>query len=158
MADYAGAEAAILARLQAGWMTTRITYQNETPADPWPPVIAAPTPEDPDATIIAPWVNLEIECFNAPIIGQGRPGNHVYRYDGLIEVHVFTPVGTGTALGKEYAVAIGEIFRRKKFYDQTPGCYVRTEDPYPAAGNSRSDDGNWFGTTMTCPFAYWHRG
>ena len=150
MADYAGAEAAILDRLQAGWTITTVTFQNETPAGDWPPVN--------DRGELVPWVNLEIECFGSEIVGQGKPGNHVYRYDGLIEVHVFTPAGSGKALGKEYAVAIGEIFRRKKFYDETPGCYVRTEDPYPAGGNSSSDDGNWFGTTMTCGFTYWHRG
>lgn len=150
MADYAGAELAIRARLEANWTANRITFQNETPADPWPPV-------DGDG-ILLPWVNLEIECFNSEIFGQGRPGNHVYRYDGLIQVHVFTPIGTGPEVGKQIAVDIGEIFRRKKFYDDTPGCCVRTEDPYPEGGNSSSDDGAWFGTTMTCAFVYWHRG
>ncbi|MBT9370276.1 DUF4128 domain-containing protein [Rhizobium sp. CSW-27] len=150
MASYAGAEAAIRARLEAGWLTTRVTFQNEDPAAPWPPVNSQGE--------LQPWANLEIECIGSEIVGQGQPGNHVYRYDGLIMVHVFTPRGSGTALGKEYAVAIGEIFRRKKFYEDAPGCYVRTEDPYPAGGASRSDDGNWFGTTMTCPFVYWHRG
>lgn len=150
MPDYAGAEAAIRAKLAAEWSTTRIAYQNETPADPWPPTD--------DDGVLLPWVNLEIECFGAPIIGQGRQGNHVYRYEGMISVHVFTPTGDGAAIGKQHAVAIGEIFRRQKFYDAVPGYCVRTEDPYPADGDGASDDGAWFGTTMTCPFTYWHRG
>ncbi|MCV9960387.1 hypothetical protein OIU34_00610 [Pararhizobium sp. BT-229] len=150
MADYAGAEAAIKARLVANWPTTRITYQNETPAHPWPPI-------DGDGLLV-PWVNLEIECFGSRIVGQGMPGNRVYRYDGLISVHVFTPIDSGADGGKAMAVAVGEIFRRKKFYDTEPGICVRTEDPYPAGGNSKSDDGAWFGTTMTCAFVYWHRG
>lgn len=151
MADYAGAEEAIRQRLAANWLTTRITDQNAQPDDPWPPVDGA--------GVLQPWVNLEIECAGSRIVGQGRPGNHVYRYDGLIMVHVFTPVNTGASQGKQLAVSVGEIFRRKKFYDDvSPGCCVRTEDPYPAEGNAKSDDGNWFGTTMMCPFVYWHRG
>ncbi|MBX4944637.1 DUF4128 domain-containing protein [Rhizobium binae] len=151
MADYAGAEEAIRQRLADNWQATRITDQNEQPEDPWPPVNANGELE--------PWINLEIECLDSMIVGQGRPGNHVYRYDGLIQVHVFTPAGTKSQVGKQLAVSVGEIFRRKTFYDDiSPGCCVRTEDPYPAEGNSRSDDGNWFGTTMMCPFVYWHRG
>ncbi len=151
MADYAGAETAIRNKLEAEWLTTRIAFVNEIPADPWPPV-------DGDM-VLQPWVNLEVECYSAPIVGQGRPGNHVYRYDGIISVHVFIPAGGGTALGTQYATQIGEIFRRKKFYDDvSQGCCVRTEDPFVAGGDSGSDDGNWFGTTMTCAFTYWHRG
>lgn len=150
MADYAGAEAAIRARIEANWTTTRIAFLNEDPAEPWPPVDDAGLPE--------PWIFLEVECFDAPIVGGGRPGNHVFRYEGLIAVHVFTPVGTGTHLGKQYAVTIGEIFRRDTFYNETSGHAVRTEDPFPAGGNSKSEDGLWFVCTMTCPFVYWHRG
>lgn len=150
MPDYAGAEAAIRARLVANWTTTPITYQNEQPSPPWPPV---------DANgVLLPWVNLEIECTGAPIIGGGVPGNHVYRYEGTIMAHAFVPVGTGDALAKQYALSIGEIFRRKTFYDATPGYCVRTEDPAPLGGTSKSDDGNWFGVTMAVDFVYWHRG
>ena len=96
MADYIGAEAAIRARLVANWTTTRITYMNEEPAEPWPPVDGNGSPE--------PWVHLEIECLEAPIHGTGQTGNHVYRYLGNIMVHVFVPVGMGTAIAKQYAV------------------------------------------------------
>jgi hypothetical protein len=150
MADYAGAEAAIRARLEENWSTTRITFENETPADPWPPLDGE--------GLLVPWVNLEIECYGSEIVGQGRPGNHVYRYNGSISVHVFTPVGTADTLGKEYAVAIGEVFRRKTFYQVAPGVCVRTEDPYPSDSDKGSNDGNWFATTTICPFVYWHRG
>ena len=150
MADYAGAEAAIRARIEANWATTRITYQNETPDDPWPPMNASGE--------LLPWINLEIECHEAPIVGTGQTGNHVFRYEGLISVHVFVPVGSGDAVAKQHAVTIGEIFRRKQFYTDTAGRAVRTEDPYPAGGTAESDDGNWFGVTMACPFVYWHRG
>ena len=150
MASYAGAEIAIHDRLVANWTTTAITYENKVPTD-WPPT-------DADG-ILQPWAHLEITCIGSRIVGQGVPGNHVYHYDGLIEVHVFVPVGTEATIAKGYADEIGEIFRRKQFYDTvTPGCRIRTEDPFPAAGGAKSDDGNYYGVTMTCGFVYWHRG
>lgn len=151
MGSYAGAEAAIRAKLVAEWQLTRIAFENEVPADPWPPV-------DGDA-VLQPWVNLEIRCLSSEIYGQGKQGSHPYQYLGMILVHVFVPVGSGTELAKQYGDQIGDIFRRKQFYDSvSPGCYLRTEDPFTAGGGSASDDGNWFGATMTCAFVYWHRG
>ncbi|NGO50428.1 hypothetical protein [Allomesorhizobium camelthorni] len=150
MPDYAGAKAAIRSRLETNWTTTRITYQNETPADPWPPVDGS--------GVLQPWANLEIVGSGSRIVGQGTPGNHVWRYDGIIYVHVFTPVGAGIELGDQYAVAIGEIFRAAKFYDATPGFGVRTLAPSIDDADSGDDDGNWSRTTMHCDFTYWHRG
>ncbi len=150
MPDYAGAEAAIRDRLIAGWTTTRIAFENEANAEPWPP-------RDSN-NLLMPWVYLEVECEGSKIVGNGKPDNHLYHYEGMIHVHVFSPKGIGAALGKQYALTIGELFRRKEFYNSVPGYCVRTEDPFPALGNAKSDDGLWFGTTMTCPFVYWHRG
>lgn len=150
MPDYPGAKAAIRARLEANWSTTRITYQNETPAEPWPPM-------DVNA-VLQSWVNLEIIGTGHWIVGIGVPGNRVWRYDGDILVHVFTPVGSGLDLGDKYANQIGEIFRAKQFYNEVPGFGVRTLAPSIDDGGSADDDGNWFRTTMTCEFTYWHRG
>lgn len=150
MADYAGAKAAIRARLETGWTTTRITFQNEQPASPWPPVNG-------DAEIV-PWVNLEVVGTGSQIWTFGTEGNRGWRYDGLIYVHVFTPVNTGEAIANQYAVAIGELFRAAKFYDEDPGSYIRTLSPQVDDGDSGSDDGNWFRVTMTVDFTYWHRG
>lgn len=154
MPDYAGAEAAIGSRLVANWTVTPIVLPNESMptgwSTAWPPV-------DVNAVLL-PWVQLEVECFDSAIVGSGRPGAHLYQYEGLISVHVFTPVGSGRALGLQHAVAIGEIFRRKEFYNETSGHAVRTEDPFPAGGSSKSDDGNWWGTVLTVSFVYWFRG
>lgn len=150
MPDYAGAKAAMRARLAAGWTTTRITYQNETPADPWPPV---------DGNgVLQPWVNLEIVGAPSSIVGTGTRGNHVWTYQGNIFVHVFTPVGSSDEMGTQYAVAIGELFRAAEFYNATPGFCVRTLAPSIDDGDSADDDGNWFRTTMSVDFTYWHRG
>jgi hypothetical protein len=150
-ASYDGAVAAIRARLVANWATTRITYQNETPAAPWPPV-------DGNGVLQA-WVNLEIAGTGSEIYGQGSPGNNTWHYEGQIYIHVFVPVGSGDALAQQYARETGEIFRGKKFYDDvTPGCYVRTWSPHTDGGGDGDDDGNWYRVTATIDFEYWHRG
>ena len=149
MADYAGAKAAIRSRLEANWTTTRITYQNEAPASPWPPKRPNGSP--------APWVNLEIDDIGGGIWTFGTDGNRGWRYDGLIHVHVFVPTGEGDGQADTYAVTIGEIFRAAKFYDDGNGNYIRTLAPMIGRGGSGDDDGKWFRVTMTVDFTYWHR-
>lgn len=160
MGDYAGAKQAIRQRLADNWTTTRVTYQNELPADPWPPTDAAPFPS------LVPWAHLEIASSASQMRGAGKPGSQMWVTDGLITVHVFVPQGTGDELATQYANTIGEIFRAKVFYDQGDGCYVRTWAPRVDEGGpvqSESDiewanNGAWFRVSMTVPFEYWHRG
>lgn len=151
MPDFAGAKAAIRARLEAGWSSTLITYQNENP--PW-----GENGPQRDNGSPAPWVNLEIIGEGSSIWTFGVPGNRGWRYPGEIHVHVFVPVGEGDAQATEYAVAIGELFRAAKFYDDDAGCYVRTLSPQVDGGGSGDDDGKWFRVSMTVDFNYWHRG
>lgn len=150
MADFAGAKAAIRARLVDNWTATRITFQNEAPAAPWPPV-------DADGFPMA-FVNLEIASLPSSMAGAGVPGSQVWRNPGFIYVHVFVPSGSGDAVATQYATDIGEIFRGEVFYQDAPGCYVRTWAPRVDGGGSGDDDGNWFRVTMSVPFEYWHRG
>lgn len=158
MSDYAGAKAAIRARLVANWPTTQITYQNEQPAAAWPPV-------DGDGLLV-PWVHLEIVTSRSGMHGAGKPGSQVWLTDGLILVHVFVPQGTGDALATEYANAVGEIFRAKVFYNAGDGCYVRTWAPRVDEGGPATSAGDiewantgaWFRVSMSVPFEYWHRG
>lgn len=150
MPDYAGAKAAIRARLVANWTTTPIAYQNERPATPWPPV---------DGNgLLVPWVTLEIISTGSSIEGTGTRQNHVWSYTGNVLVHVFVPVGTADGVATGYAVAIGEIFRAAEFYNDTPGFAVRTLAPSIDDGDSADDDGNWFRCSMSVDFTYWHRG
>lgn len=150
MPNYAGAKLAMRARFDAGWgATTPITYQNETPADPWPP-------RDAD-NVLLPWVNLEIVGTGSEIAGTGRTGNHVWHYTGLIWVHVFVPVKTGDEVATALAVQAGEIFRAAKFYNDVPGYYVRTLAPSIDDGDTADDEGNWFRCSASIPFTYWHR-
>lgn len=164
MGDYAGAKAAIRQRLEDNWAATRLTFENETPADPWPP-----TEEDPDAPDLpnlVPWAHLEIASTGSQMRGAGKPGSQVWQTLGFILVHVFVPAGIGDALATSHASAIGEIFRGKVFYDNGDGCYVRTWAPRVDEGGPATttadiawaNTGNWFRVTMSCPFEYWHRG
>lgn len=147
---YAGAKAAIRARLVAAWGSTRITYQNEAPAAPWPPLNAA--------GLLLPWINLEIVGTGSSIETFGKLGNRGWRYDGLIYVHVFVPVNSGIEVADQYACIIGELFRGAKFYDDDLGSYVRSLSPQVDDGDTGDDDGTTFRVTMTVDFIYHHRG
>lgn len=155
MADYAGAVAAIVAKFEAEWVDgldprTRIAKVNENPAAPWPPV-----DDDQD---LAPWVLIEVIGTAANVHAFGTPGSIGYLYLGLIAVHVFVPVGSGTSTGFALAVAAGDIFREKQFYDSTPPSYVRSHAPRVDNGGLGSDDGAWFRVTATIPFEFYYRG
>jgi hypothetical protein len=148
MADYAGAVAAMRSTFVTGWAArTPIAYQNEDFADQ-----------------TTPWVFFEVINSDSELRGAGTPGAHVWLYRGNIFVHVFVPLGYGSADAHTYAVAAGEIFRAKQFYDTTPGYAVRTgigpngEGPQTDGGGSDADDGNWWRVTMSIPFEFYYRG
>lgn len=149
ISDLAGAQAAIEARLITQWTTTRIAYANEDPEQPWPPVDGNNSP--------VPWVFVELLGIDSNIIGTGTPGNQVVVDEGLIKLHVFVPVGWGRDVPRAHAVALGEIFRQQKFYDDDPTAYVRSYTPKLDGGDGSSDDGEWFRTTCTVPFEFYHR-
>lgn len=151
MADYAGAVAAIRARLAANWTTTPIAYQNE-PFEP---------PTDPNSGAPAPWVFLEVIGNDAELRAAGTPGDHVWIYRGHVYVHVFVPINSGAGLAQQYAVTIGEIFRAAGFANDGQGSIVRTGiDPAPRTdgGGTSDDTGNWYRVTMVCGFEFFYRG
>lgn len=148
MADYDGAVAAIEGRLTANWTTTPIGFENE---------------DDPVQTggdgNLAPWVFCEVVSDRAGIRGVGKPGSHVVVDEGFISATVFVPVGSGRAIARRHAVAIGEIFRTKEFYNSDPGACVRTWTPEIGPGNpatSENPSGNWWAVTVTIPFEFFH--
>lgn len=148
MPDYAAAVAAIKTRAASNWTTTPLGFLNE----------ADPAKEDSQGEP-TPWVLCEIVSSGSTVVGTGTPGNQTIVYDGLIKFYVFIPAGTaGTGIGFTHAVALGDLFKNKLFYNDTPGFYVRTGFPYVEDGDAGSEDGNWFGVTATIPFEYWHRG
>jgi hypothetical protein len=163
MGSYGAAKAAVRAALVAGWTTTRIAYQNEVPADPWPPVAVVPGSSFP---AMQPWVYLEMVTMPGQAIrGVGVPGDHLSQTNGMIFVHVFVPDGTGEGIATQYAEAIGELFRAKKPYE-ADGCYLRTWVPRVDEGGDAGaqseiagvNTGNWFRASMSVPFQYFHQG
>lgn len=147
-ADYAGAVAAIQAKFTAEWVIgavarTPVGFINQT----------APVAKN-EAGQPAPWVLFEIVHA-----GSYRHTNAIRVYDGIIKAHVFLPKGTGDADGLALAIAAGEIFRNKVFYDGvTAGCYVRSGHDLPPRvddGDITSDDGKWFTLTASIPFEAW---
>lgn len=161
-ADYAGAIAAIKQRFIDNWQsggvpTTPYGFVNE----------AAPATVDANNNPTI-WVLFEIVHVGSYILGTGTPGNHIIIYDGMIKGHVFVPTGMGMGEvdggGMQKALAIGEIFRNALFFDGvTPGCFIRSGYDLRSApriddGDVTSDDGEWFATTSTTSFEYWHRG
>ena len=156
-ADYAGAVQAIKDRFTANWKVdgaalTPVGFVNE----------ADPQMAD-EAGALIPWVLFEIVSSPSRIVGVGSAGNNNVLFPGLIKVHVFTPAQSGSGDGLAKALIAAEMFRNKTFFDDvTPGCFVRTgyrmdEQPRVDAGDVTSLDGNWFATTATIPFEYWHR-
>lgn len=156
MADFAGALAAIRAKFVAEWIVgpdprTRIALVNENPADPWPP-------KNPDNSL-QNYVLLAPTGNGIGLCGFGTPGNQLTIYPGLIDIHVYAPVGKGTSDAFTLAVAAGEIFRNQLFYNNvTPGCYLRSWTPRVDGGGPGDDDGIWFRVSANIPFDYYHLG
>ena len=150
---------------EAGWgATTRVAYENEQPADPWPPVNG-------DFELL-PWAFLETVVTGSELAGAtGLKGRRLWRDFGLIHVHVFVPIGSGKSEANSLAKAAGEIFRAAEFYQGPDGRAIRTLAPSISGGGSGSDDdklfkvtgtnsdhGAWFRCTMTIEFNFFYRG
>lgn len=148
MADYAGAIEAIGQRFKDAWGDrTPIAVLNEK----------RPVLVDGNGDPASAWLFLEVVGAGSDIVGAGRPGDHRWVYDGLIQIHVFVRSGSGTADALRLATDAGEIFRAAEFY-RVDDCCVRSWSPRIDGGDSGSDDGLWWRTTASIPFEYLHRG
>lgn len=105
----------------------------------------------------AAWALIEVLGTDAQIRGVGLPGSHVVVEDGIVLASVFVQSGTGTAEAFRLAGLVGEVLRVKEFYATEPGVCVRTWTPRISAGGARSENGAWFGVTVTVPFEFWRR-
>ena len=76
----------------------------------------------------------------------GDPGSNVFRDIGLIQAHVFVPVGTGDGKALQYARQIGEIFKGQNI----SGILCRA--PRIGGGDTGDDDGNFWRRTVSIPF------
>ncbi len=155
MPDYAGAVAAIKARLVANWTQTLIVYVNKQPDQPFPVI-------DPSTGNPAPFLVCEVAGTKSDPYSFGNLGNRFFCYDGLILLHILVPIDDGDARAQQLAVTAGEIFRAATFYVDANGSYIRTIAPNPPDGGSAADiegvqAGNTFRVTVSIPFQYFHR-
>lgn len=160
MGSYSEAQAAVRTYLEENWTETRLVFENEKPASPWPP--QGPAAPGSSFPTMLPWAYFEMETMPGQSIrGVGVPGNHLSQTNGFILVHVFVPDGEGVENATEKAEAIGELFRARKLYEDD-GSYLRTWVPRVGrevrAEFSGKPAGNWHGVTMSVPFQYFHRG
>lgn len=147
--DLAGALAAIETRLAVSWSLTPVIYENIEPEGAFPPVN--------EAGSLLPWVFVELIDVGADIIGFGTPTNQTVLDSGFLRMHVMAPKGDGLTQARQYAVALGEIFRQQQFFNADPTAYVRTLTPQVGRGEAQFDDGNWVSMSCTVPYQFFHR-
>lgn len=94
------------------------------------------------------FVYLEVLPGNSFQQSLGSTTLRKYRHIGLIQVHIFTPVNTGTGKAMEYADSIAAIFRGVEFNG------VICRDVSIGQGEKSDDDGNWWRTTISITFQY----
>lgn len=147
MGDYAGAVAAARAFFEAGFTAAPVQFQNEDPPQkPWPP--SSPP---------SPWGYFEMVQLDDRLRGAGLPGNQVWLATGNIAVSLFVPKGYGLADHLALAGLVDALFRGKTTYATEPGVALRFwseqgQGPSIQGGDSKSDDGNWFGVSVVIPF------
>lgn len=155
MPDYAGAVAAIKARLVANWTTTAIAYVNKQPEPPFPPIDSATGNP-------APVLVCEVTGSGSSVYTFGNVGNRFFIYEGLIVLHILVSIDEGDARAQQLAVNAGEVFRAATFYQDANGSYIRTIAPNPPDGGGKADIeglqiGASFRVTVTINFQYFHR-
>jgi hypothetical protein len=161
MPDYAGAVAAIKARLAAQWVDgsgnplTLTVFANKQPDPPFPPV-------DPASGNPQPVLVCEVAGTRSDVYTFGNQGNRFFVYDGLIALHVLVAIDEGADRAEGLAVQAGEIFRTVTFYQDPNGSYLRTIAPNPPDGGGQAqlegaDVASLFRVTVTVPFQYYHR-
>lgn len=130
----ADARLAIRTRLTTLGPALPLTLENEKDDRPDPP---------------SPWMYLEFLGEAPAVAGIVATGSHVNRLFGSFAVHVFAPRGTGLADIETACDAIADLFKTITvdgvFYNGVPRI-----DPVDLV----SDDGVWFGRTVTVDFQH----
>lgn len=161
MPDYAGAVAAIKARLVSQWVdgsgnpTTPIYYANKQPDLPFPPISSTTGNQE-------PCIICEVTGSKSDIYTFGNAGNRFWIYDGLIVLSCLVAINDGDQTAQSTALAAAEIFRAQTFYVDANGSYIRTVAPNPPDGGTTAaiegvQAGSSFRCTCTIPFQYFHR-
>lgn len=88
----------IAARLEAGWITTRVSYPNQKFNEP---------------TVNESWVKLRIFEDGTQRINIGKNG--VHRQNGTIALEIYTPQDTGEKPMRDIADPLAVLFRDVQF-------------------------------------------
>jgi hypothetical protein len=121
---------AIRGYLDANWQTCPLRYENEPFV---PPLNGDNVPQ--------PWVAVEIagNSFDQVSIGTGVPSNDRWREEGMLWMHVFVLVNTGSLLARQYASTLIDLFRGTQL-----DPLIEFRDMSVGLGAPGSDDGNWW--------------
>lgn len=126
-------------RLSANFSAVPILYQNLTLEQ-----IKDASGAMPDSFVL-----VETQIFSNDQIGLGGVGDRLFRSEGFIYFHIFTPVGSGEGLNDEYADDIAVIFRGVEF----DGVVCYGVSPFGEAGKG-DDEGRYWRTSLQCRFHY----
>lgn len=89
---------AIKTYVTANWTTCPIAWENEDFVRPEPP---------------GPWILFDITgtYYQQESIGDSPQAHNRWDEEGVMFFHVFVPKGTGSALARQYAKAVANLFR-----------------------------------------------
>lgn len=121
MAD-AAVVAAVKARQQAGWTTTRVDYPNEKFKPP---------------TDGSAFVQVDFPIAASDQASLGAPGANKFRDLGTIRFIINVRSGDGLDLATQYAGELADLFRAKVFggvitYAPSPPVYLGVDGQYAA--------------------------
>lgn len=125
-------------RLAANWSTTPILYENMNIEQ------ISTNGQQPES-----FVYCEIVPYSNQQISLGGEGERLYRTEGFLYLHVFTPMGRGAGLADTYMDTLAAIFRGKEFSGVV--CYDVTQFGESGKGD---DDGRYWRTSLQCRFEY----
>jgi len=133
MTAYNDATTAIADRLIANWATTDIVIDNTD--------YIPSSSEEKFVHLHVHWASSEQAAFGATV--------NLFRHEGEIMVEIITPSDEGPGEGLEYADTIAGIFRAASFSG------VECKAPYVTSSTRmKTTLGNFWNTTLLCPFYY----
>lgn len=119
---------AVASRLATNWTTTPIAYENR---DFTPPTSGG-------------WVELTVLGNTGQTRGMAGNGTNITVQDtGIIALTIYTPAGSGTAVGKGYADTLAALFEHELF----SGVIT-----YTATLTTRGVVNGWHQLSLTIPY------
>lgn len=135
--SFAAAAGAMRQRMADNWTATPVVYENQ----------------DFTPTAGESFVYFEVVGGGGDQITLGPAGAQRFRKTGLMQAHVFVPVGAGDGLARTHADAIAAIFQAQDFAGvlcraASVGVGERADD------NGQRTAGTFWRVTVTVPFQF----